>query len=353
VSNRTHITCSLFLGFFLLNSGCDTISDNAMSSSGEFSRSSQWITDSLTGYWALRLWASNPTNVFVVGDDPYYVRRFNGSEWVPEKFHVTQGGTISGIITLWGVYGFSSTDVWVVGDRGHYNPTPTSNFYFTSLLAHYNGNVWTEVPLNGPGLYSIWGTSPSQMWAGGDSGQVFYYDGASWTREQTDFLPTAGSTRYYNSFAGLSDQEPYAVIYGVNGSIGYESKYLMRRIAGRWTLLDSVSSSNYGIYNLWMSPTGQLYGAGSTPGRWSGTSWIDDGPSVRPSPILFLLGTADNNRFFVGYSGVIAHFNGVDWYDVPDHVAGSRSYYYHGWTNGSRAFLLCRHENGRYLLVHN
>lgn len=339
-----------FFCFVLSLWGCDQASVNPASSSA-FSRNSSWKVVTLSTRWANNIWGISPKDIYLVGDEPDYISHYDGNIWTPQNFHISQGGTIQGIVSVWGIFGFSREDIWVVGARYHYNPTPTKNYDISSLLVHFNGSTWDEVPIAGQGLYSVWGTSSNRMWAGGDSGQVFYFDGSSWASEAVDFFPTAGDTRYYSSFAGTATSEPMATIYGFCPTNGYEPKYLMQRESGHWVLLDSLTSTANQIYSLWMSPTGQLFGAGLYLSHWTGTAWTAQRGSPQ-QPVLCTFGSSDDNRFAAGYGGLLSHFNGVDWVDLPL-ISGDLSFFYRGWTDGSRVFLLGITENSQQVLVHN
>jgi photosystem II stability/assembly factor-like uncharacterized protein len=66
------------------------------------------------------------------------------------------------------VWGSSATDVWAVG--------------FSGEILHFDGQVWTVV--EGPTTRHLWavnGTSASDVWAVGEDGVILHYDGTSWT----------------------------------------------------------------------------------------------------------------------------------------------------------------------------
>ena len=57
------------------------------------------------------------------------------------------------------MWGTSSSDVWVVGDR--------------ALVLHYDGKQWSRVPVGGleglrPDLYAVWTAEPGHVWIGGE-----------------------------------------------------------------------------------------------------------------------------------------------------------------------------------------
>jgi len=69
------------------------------------------------------------------------------------------------------VWRSSPTDVWAVGEDDD-----TGN----GVVFHYTGSGWTPVPISANlTLYGIWGTSSSDIYAVGGDG-VFSYNGSSW-----------------------------------------------------------------------------------------------------------------------------------------------------------------------------
>src|SRR6266436_350373 len=69
---------------------------------------------------------------------------------------------------LMGVWGTSSSDVWAGGQLG--------------TILHYNGTTWST--FTNPAtdyLYSAWGASPSDVWIVGRRGQTLRYNGTAWS----------------------------------------------------------------------------------------------------------------------------------------------------------------------------
>lgn len=320
-----------------------------------FSRSSTWKIDTLSrqnSYYS-RIWARSASDAYVVGsggDIPNAVWHFDGTSWKLFSSQLSQ--TIPGIIDPEGIFGFSSTDIWIVGAHLKYNPTPTSNFTRSILLAHFNGSSWTEVQMAGGALYSIWGLSPNSIWAGGEFGEIFHFDGSTWSRDSVAPFSTSGDFWYFSHIVGSDNESPYSTIYSVHGSNGYPARYLLQRQGGRWTVLDSLSSTANDIYHLWLSGTNTLYGAGGNLCRWDGSFWQPLQPSGALPPILNVFGSADDNLFGVGQSGFFCHFNGSDWFDLPGLLPVSNSFIYGGWTDGSKVFL-CAQDGIRSLILRN
>lgn len=156
------------------------------------------------------VWGSSPRDVFAVGAAGS-ILHYNGTEWSTMSNPVA-----GGIITLWDVWGSGPTDVYAVGDQEtvlHYNGTawsaftgpapsagvvlsiwgastnPTDLFIVTSSgkVFRWGGGSWTQVATSASGLYAIWGSSTSDVYAAGFPGTVLHFNGTVWTTLNSGF----------------------------------------------------------------------------------------------------------------------------------------------------------------------
>lgn len=171
----------------------------------------------------LSISGTGPTDMYAVGADPEdgfgpLVLRYDGSAWRRLNTHATgdlwwisvipidgafymvgSGGLVlrydlatrtfekiatPGTETLFGVWGTSSSDLWVVGG----NPdNPESG----GALWHYNGSAWSVYdstrirPAGIPNLFKVWGRSATEIYAVGNRGIFLRYNGESWTELNT------------------------------------------------------------------------------------------------------------------------------------------------------------------------
>ena len=102
------------------------------------------------------VWASSPTDVFVVGfeEGPVagsgaVVYHSDGSGFVKMEIPPTQ--------LLTGLWGTSATDVYAVGDG----------------VLHYDGQSWTRLDDHG-GLADLWGSSSSDLFVVGNGGRILH-----------------------------------------------------------------------------------------------------------------------------------------------------------------------------------
>ena len=81
------------------------------------------------------------------------ILHYNGTSWSSVSSGTTQD--------LYSVWGTSASDVWAVGGGG--------------TILHYNGTSWSSVSSGTTlSLYSVWGSSPSNVWAVGDGGTILH-----------------------------------------------------------------------------------------------------------------------------------------------------------------------------------
>lgn len=117
----------------------------------------------------LGIWGTALSNVFAVGANGRIVRH-DGTSWQQMPSTTTRN--------LARVWGSSASDVWAVGD---------------SVLLHFNGTAWSNVPMTGPlaslqtqvnptGTFQIglWGSASNDVYLGGLAGRIARFDGRTW-----------------------------------------------------------------------------------------------------------------------------------------------------------------------------
>jgi hypothetical protein len=110
------------------------------------------------------VWAASRSDVWVVGDDAI-IGHYDGTAWQ---------GTIAGSPFKTSIWGSSPTDIYALD---------------TFDLVHFDGSTWSEVPLDsGGGDGQVWGTGASDVWVMTDSSDLSHFDGASWQTVETDLV---------------------------------------------------------------------------------------------------------------------------------------------------------------------
>jgi hypothetical protein len=142
---RVFVCVSVFVLFVQLDCK-DTLIDPPIKNPREYT----WTIDTLAYPGSFQtlmgdMWASSPSDVYVVGHNDQAFGKmyhYDGKGWTPVN-------TPFGAIDLGAIYGFSANDIWAVGERIDYNPTPPPNFLDSSLIIHFDGSRWTEYKVIG------------------------------------------------------------------------------------------------------------------------------------------------------------------------------------------------------------
>lgn len=145
-------------------------------------------SDSLYG-----VWGSAPNDVFAVGQGT--VLHYNGSDWTAQASPTTS--------TLQAVWGTASNNVFAVGYNSNNGNLPT--------LFRYDGNTWSDLaalPTSGA-FFDLWGFSSTNIWIVGDRGvgTVWHYDGSNISQE------FSAQSSYLTGVWGIAPNDVWAVGY--------------------------------------------------------------------------------------------------------------------------------------------
>jgi hypothetical protein len=261
------------------------------------------------------IWASSAKDVYVMGhcdNSSGHLYHFDGKTWQTVGLGGSEGGPVHAPFNINDIYGLSQNDIYIVG-----NKRPSG--FRQSLIVHYNGTEWEEIEVPALGeLFSVWGSSPGDIWVGGNHGTLFHYNGVMW---DTKSLPHPGYPDFEISLNvkeifGFSSNHIILFSYSVfpNSHTLYHSFSYEN---GFTTLQDSVW--NHTIYELWKSPSGNMYKVTSR-----GIYLRSDNAWGKISDDLWTYGvhgTSDKNIFVVckSYDKYrVMHYNGTDWHEFEE-----------------------------------
>ena len=291
----------------------------------EYWNGTSWSVPALPGTY---LGGYTPADGYAVDSDNVYLAVNNGAgngalwHW--------DGSTWS---TLHSASGNAYSDVWVATN---------GNVYVTEIDGSVeldSAGTWSyalaPAPL-GP-TATAWVVSASNEWVGNDGGQLFHYDGASWTKVR-DY----GGGFYGSVWAAGS--QAWAVTNNVNGiehfdgsSWGSSSLGGVSAVAvggsslsdiwvvgaqsgiahydgSSWTTSvsnDSLSTND--LAAVWATTgAAAAVGASGTIVMWNGSSW-SKATSPTGQQLNAVSGTSSTDIWAVGNAGVIVHWNGVAW----------------------------------------
>jgi hypothetical protein len=200
----------------------------------------------------------------------------------------SQGGAwnhvVSGVTDpLWSLWGSSVSDVWAVGPSG--------------VVIHWDGTAWSPKSLGLMSPRSISGSGPSSIWTVGGGGGIYRYDGVSWTKE------VSGTTADLYGVWALDASNVWAV--GSNGTI-------VRRSAGKWQ--SETSPSNLGLLGVWAADSVNVFAVGEqgTILRRGSSGWVAE-PSSTTSQLWSVMGSSATSVWAVGTGGQLLQRSGTTW----------------------------------------
>ena len=206
------------------------------------------------------------------------------------------------------VWGSSATNVFTVGANG--------------TVLHFNGSTWSHMAsgVAWP-LHAVWGSGPSDVYAGGHEG-LLHYDGSAWT-----------STNVIQDVTSLWGSGPNDV-FAATGEGGMYTGNLMHYNGVTWTSLAEIEQA----YDVW-SPGG---GDAFVVSRW-GTIYRRSGGLGTLMPLStrdFLrnvTGTSATNVFAVGDHGTVLRYDGNTWSTMLPPTVGNL---YAAWCVGPNDLLV-------------
>jgi len=293
------------------------------------------------GYY-LGTGADSATDVWAVGGTSWFspsapfIEHWNGSAWTGVPVQDPSGGGI-----LSGVAAISPDDAWAVGTVG---PGPGIPSPARPLIEHWNGTAWTITsipdPAGGGSLHAVSATSPTDVWAVGQTGpssegnnhQTFieHWNGTAWTRVPSPNL--AGGYNVLNGVSATSYRNAWAV--GATAFSAHDNTLTEHWDGRAWTVVPSptpdgdaqvMAVSATRRANAWA--VGMARGDTCDPQcvtfieHWNGTTWTQV-PSPRPTggrleDLLSVSATGRHNAWAVGtigYSRTLQiHWNGKTW----------------------------------------
>lgn len=255
------------------------------------------------------MWAFDASNVFAVGDNGVILRRGDGTEWV-----AMPSATTRNLRSLWGS---SPSDIWAGGASG--------------TVLHFDGTAWTLVSAPVSQVDSIWGSSASNVWLT-SSTSVLRWNGSSFTSF------SIGGTLLSVSGTGPNDvwvtgEQAYLRHYDgtswtmINPGIGSTMKVVLALATNdvwaagampgketthyngvKWTTIrTSALSSNTAVFtSMTAEAADDVWGIGNSKvGHWEGTAWSVEELSVGQT--LRSITTALGHVWIVGDGGLILH----------------------------------------------
>ena len=280
----------------------------------------------------------SPCNAWAVGDyDPgqTQIAHWDGASWtqVPSPDPGPQA-------RLFGVHALSVSNVWAVGDY-------FDGSIYKTLIVHWDGSAWTQVPSpNVSGatqnvLKAVRGSSATNVWAVGyfhngnnvDQTLILHWNGTAWTQVPSP-NPDPSGFPALSAVTATSGTDAWAVgtrcISGCGTGANVFQALLLHWNGNTWSQVPSPSTNVPFLFGAAAASRTSAWAVGtdihfkSVILHWNGTKWSTV-PSPNPVPVATLLrgaaATSPSDAWAVGYGGplggagstVILHWNGTAW----------------------------------------
>jgi hypothetical protein len=284
-----------------------------------------WAEDALQIY-LYDIWGTDENNVYAVGHsdwNKYRIWHYDGQIW--NNINVQP---IDHVPTYSEIFGFDKNDFWIVG----YGVTDQSDTSVGYIL-HYDGSWHRMDNRDLPSCWTLWGSSPDNMYFGCKNGIFVNYNGKIFKKYTTNI------DTYPKAIWGLSDTTIYSINVSATGPIIY---YLFKYscIMDSFIVVDESDPTEPGFDKFDMDLWGydnHLYSGGGdgltryVNGEWELQFWS--------TTIYSIFGNSSNNIFAGCFGGVIYHYNGSNWkrLDFGDNCTGT---IWGIWCNENYVFII-------------
>jgi hypothetical protein len=176
------------------------------------------------------------------------------------------------------VWPVSSGEAWLVGNTADYVSVPdvpeASGYSHQGVLAHWDGQTLCAVGMGGifghkpsssdlrevAALRAIWGSSPNDIWIGGDDGAAAHWDGREWT--EIEVGKTNDNGEAISEFVGDGPGNIFALVTSA------ANQYVLRWDGVLWKPygIFPKGASLQGLGGIWLDGTGRLWWYTRPPG---------------------------------------------------------------------------------------
>jgi hypothetical protein len=258
-----------------------------------------WVFDRNNAWAVGEIYLNDSTGKPDMGN-PYNAARLDGSKWTL----ITTKDVGYGYGENHCIFAFDTNDIWVG----------------SSIPEHWDGQKWTFFGstrgyIGGFRIKKIWGISSQIFFLVGEGGNIYRYNGTSWTKM------TSNTTVDLEDIYGLDATHIWAT--GTNSSDGH-SVVLQYNGTSWTTLYDSNTQpdqSKYQFGTVWTNTSSSVCLDGGSGLHTLTLSNLDISSQIHTGQTYVsyrVRGTLQNDIFDIGQAGEVAHYNGSSWYLYSD-----------------------------------
>lgn len=272
------------------------------------------------------VWASGPNDIYICGHNSgsqIYegngnMWHYDGNEWRVVDIRNSAGWN-GNLIT---VHGSSADNIWAVGYNGRFDIELQRDIQYPFILQLENGKAKRHIVDTKHAVYGVFVESETSVWACGDGGLVYHYDGNDWEVDtieiellenqvfQLSSIVVAGNSVYVRGIQVIDD--------------GAEiTNYFFSLEKGDWAEKDQFTNSSQVENNkfgpwLYKSDSNEIYSYGiGGVYEWKNTNWenIFNHPSYG---ISSMSKNSEENILITGFGGDVFHYNGTNWLELEN-----------------------------------
>ncbi len=239
----------------------------------------------------------------------YNAVHWNGSEWELKRITVSYNGNII-TPTLFGIFAFSSTDIWMS----------------SGVPVHGDGKTWKQYHLFDMGILNqndgyltkIWGKSSNDIYYVGTLGTIAHYQAGNWSKIES------GTTTDLNDIWGYYDvnTQRSTVLAAVSELFQGEGERRLLSI-DEHSVRDTLGSPFQDkVSGVWFKNNySPVYISGNGVKEYKHQKWQKYSLSTWLMKII--RGNNTNDIFAVDGSPTVFHYNGINWEKVKEFPGSS------------------------------
>jgi len=195
------------------------------------------------------------------------------------------------------------------GSGGGTGDGAAGSFTFSAVEScSKDGWCWSTPLPQGDPLYSIWGSSASDVWAVGEDGVIIHFDGKTWA------ATASGTHSALHGVWTANKDDAWAV--------GYDDSVVLHWNGAAWSPADGVPTQGFVWRAVWGAAANDVWivgadlsvsgndGNGAAMLHWDGHAWT---PHSGPEDLGAIWGTASNDVWATGDAHGLYHWNGQTW----------------------------------------
>jgi len=207
---------------------------------------------------------------------------------------------------LLSVWGTSPSDVYAVGG-------PLGNAGYEAIVLHFDGSAWHELPPGGTdSFWWVYGSGPTDVWMVGEKGRITHWDGTSFV----EVAPRLTTATLYGVWAA-SPTDAWAVGGTPEGGTAAPNDIVLHWDGTAWSPSPLPMALGRTLFKVWGTSSADLYAVGEAATVWhrAGTTWTLS-PALAHGTLFTVFGCSASEVYVIGGRDLLRS-DGTTWSAVP------------------------------------